>query len=224
MKSLHLFIGNKRYSSWSFRPWFLLRAAGIPFKETLIWIRRPDSPSKITRVSPGGRVPALKNGAVTVWESLSICEYIAEKFPEKGLWPENEKERAVARSISHEMHAGFQDLRQYLPCHFLNRYKRFAVPVEARADIVRILSIWRDCRKRYGKKGPFLFGRLTVADAMYAPVVFRFLAYGVQVDAVSRSYMKTIENLPASREWVKAASREKERIPSYEFSDREQSF
>ncbi len=224
MKPIRLFIGNKRYSSWSFRPWLLLRAAGIPFKETLLWIRKPDSAAKIRQVSPGGRVPALKDGAVTVWESLAICEYIAEKYPEKGLWPDGAREKALARSVSHEMHAGFQELRKYLPSNFVNRYRHFGVPADARPDIVRVLQIWREYRRRYARKGPFLFGRFTVADAMYAPVVFRFLAYGAKVDDVSRRYMKTIESLPASREWVRAAAKEKERIAAYEFSDENQNF
>lgn len=201
-----------------------MKAAGIPFKETLLWIRRPDSARKIARVSPGGRVPALKDGKVTVWESLAICEYLGEKFPTKGLWPMDPQGRAMARSISHEMHAGFQELRKFLPCHFLARYKRFPIPPEAQADIARVLSIWKECRRRYGKKGRFLFGNFSIADAMFAPVIFRFLAYGVKADEVSRRYMKAVESLPAAKQWVREAAREKERIPAYEFSGEEQKF
>lgn len=214
---MKLIIGNKRYSSWSFRPWLLLREAGIPFDEKLIWIRRADSASNIKKVSPGGRVPALLDGKITVWESMAICEYLAEKFPRKGLWPRDAAAKAVARSVSHEMHAGFGDLRANLPCHFLNRYEGFKIHAAALPDIARVLEIWTTCRKRYGKGGPFLFGRFGVADAMYAPVVFRFLAYGVRVDAVSRAYMREIESLRASREWVRGAARETERIAAYEF-------
>ena len=213
---MKLIIGNKKYSSWSFRPWFLLKMAGIPFEEKLIYIRKKDSYEKIRRYSPGGRVPALADGKVTVWESLAICEYLAEKFYKKDLWPKDPQAKAIARSISNEMHAGFQALRNHLPCHFFARYKDFTVPPEAQLDIDRILEIWSGCRKKWGKGGLFLFGKLSVADAMYAPVVFRFLAYGVKVDAVSREYMDTIVSLPASREWVRAAQAETEIIPAYE--------
>lgn len=215
---MQLIIGNKRYSSWSFRPWLLLKVARIPFKETLVYIHKPESFEKIRRYSPGGRVPVLMDGKVTVWESLAICEYVAEKFPAKALWPKDKAAKAMARSVSHEMHANFQELRRNLPCHFLNRYKNFQIPAQAQDDIRRILEVWTTARKKWGKGGPFLFGKFSVADAMYAPVVFRFLAYGVPVDAVSREYMKTIESLPATQEWLTDAAKETERIPAYEKS------
>lgn len=216
MKNLTLVIGNRKYSSWSFRPWLLLKVAGIPFAEKLIPIRKPSTAGAIRRYSPAGRVPVLVDGSVTVWESLAICEHVAESFPSKGLWPKDPRAKALARSISHEMHAGFQGLRSHLPCHFLARYRDFKVVPEAQADIDRVLEIWRNCRKRWGKGGSFLFGRFGVADAMYAPVVFRFLAYGVPVDRVSKKYMEAVTSLPASREWVDAARREKETIAAYE--------
>ena len=199
------------------RPWFLMKMAGIPFKEIQLWIRKPDSLKKIRKFSPGGRVPVLLDGKVKVWESVAICEYIAEKFPKKQLWPKDAKAKAEAVSVSHEMHAGFMAMRMNLPCHFINRYKGFVPPDDAKADIARIQEIWNDCRKKYGKAGPFLFGKFSVADAMFAPVVFRFLAYGVKADSkFSRGYMETIESLPASQEWVRGARQEKERIPAYE--------
>jgi len=213
---MELVIGNKKYSSWSFRPWLLIKAAGIPFTEKLILIRQADSAAKIGRYSPAGRVPVLRDGRVTVWESLAICEHLAEKFPSKRLWPSDPAAKAEARSVSHEMHAGFAALRQKLPCHFLARYRNFKAPADAQADIDRVLGIWKTARRKWGKGGPFLFGRFSVADAMYAPVVFRFLAYGVPADAVSRAYMRTIESLPASREWVAAARAEKAVITAYE--------
>ena len=219
MKQLNLIIGNKKYSSWSFRPWLLLKMAGIPFPETQIFIRKENTDAKIRRYSPAGRVPVLVDGAVTVWESMAICEYLAEKFPKKGLWPKGDRAKGVARSVSHEMHAGFQALRQNLPCHFLARYRDFHVAPEARPDIDRIGEIWKGCRELWGKGGPFLFGKFSVADAMYAPVVFRFLAYSVKVDAVSRKYMRTIESLPPSSEWVRAAREETTIIPAYENID-----
>ena len=216
---MNLITGNKRYSSWSFRPWFLMKMAGIPFKETHLWIRKPDSLAKIRKFSPGGRVPVLIDGNVKVWESVAICEYLAEKFPKKQLWPKDAKARAEASSVSHEMHAGFMAMRLNLPCHFINRYSNFVVPPDAQADIARIQEIWNDCRKKYGKLGPFLFGKFSIADAMFAPVVFRFFAYGVKADGkISQAYRDMIEGLPASQEWVRLARQEKERIPAYEKS------
>lgn len=214
---MRLIIGNKRYSSWSFRPWLLLKQAGIPFQETRVWLRQPQSLAKIRRYCPAGRVPVLLDSRAVVWESSAICEYLAEKFPGKRLWPDSTAAKAQARSIVHEMHAGFQALRANLPCHFVNRYRGFVVPAAARDDIARIQQIWRGCR-RQARGGPFLFGRFSVADAMYAPVVFRFLAYGVRVHDVCREYMRTIESLPATRQWVEAARHETPRIADYEMN------
>ncbi len=193
-----------------------MKMAGIPFKETQVWIRKPDSLDKIRKFSPGGRVPVLLDGKVKVWESVAICEYLHEKFPKKNLWPKDVKVRAQASSVSHEMHAGFMSMRTSMPCHFINRYSDFTFTEEAKADMARIQEIWNDCRKKYSKGGPFLFGKFSIADAMYAPVVFRFLAYGAQAGKISKAYMDTIESLPASREWVRSARQEKEIIPVYE--------
>lgn len=213
---LKLIIGNKKYSSWSFRPWLLMKVMEIPFKEVRIAIHRPDSLKKILHYTPAGRVPVLIDGRVKVWESMAIGHYLAEKFPKKFLWPKDPVARAVAYSVAHEMHAGFQGMRQALPCHFLVRYHGFSVPSSAQADIDRVESLWTDCRKKWGKGGPFLFGNFSVADAMYAPVVYRWLAYGVVPNRVCRDYMSAIESLPASREWVGAARHEKEVISDYE--------
>lgn len=213
---MKLLIGNKKYSSWSFRPWLLMKQAGIPFTEKMVWIHKADTLKTIRRYNPGGRVPALIDGKITVWESLAICEYLAEKFPSKQLWPRDHRARAVARAISHEMHAGFQAMRANLNCHFVNRYAGYKIPAEARPDVERVQEIWRDCRKKYGTGGPFLFGKFSIADAMYAPVVFRFLAYDVPVDRTCKDYMDAIELLSATRDWVKDAMSEKEVISVYE--------
>lgn len=213
---MKLVIGNRRYSSWSMRPWVLMRTAGIPFEEVFIAIRRPDTLKKIRRFSPAGRVPVLQDGAVTVWESLAICQYLSEKFPRKHLWPANTAARAAAQSVSHEMHAGFQELRKNLPSNFVVRYRQFTIPEAARPDIARVIELITDCRKKWGKGGPFLFGKYSIADAMYTPVVFRFLAYGVPVPRAVRDYMRTIEALPACREWTRAAAEERQRIADYE--------
>ena len=213
---MKLIIGNRRYSSWSMRPWVLMRTAGIPFEEIRIALRQPDSLKKIRRYSPGGRVPVLVDGAVTVWESLAICQYLSEKFPRKRLWPAGPSARAAAQSLSHEMHAGFQELRKNLPTNFAVRYRQFTIPKAARPDIARVVELIGGCRKKWGKGGPFLFGKYTIADAMFTPVVFRFLTYRVPVPPVVRDYMRAIEELPACREWTRAAAAERERIADYE--------
>ncbi len=184
MSKLKLIIGNKRYSSWSLRPWLLLKQAGIPFEEIKIYLFKDDTDQKIRQYSPSGKVPALVDGQLTVWESLAICEYIADKFPEKKLWPDNPIAKAVARSISHEMHAGFMNLRQNMPhnCAVVNPMKD--IPPLVKKDIARIEEIWISCRKNYGKGGDFLFGSFSIADAMYAPVVNRFVTYGVTLGSV----------------------------------------
>ena len=215
---MKLFIANQKYSSWSFRPWLLMKMTEIPFEIEKIFLKKPDTAKKIQKVSPSGCVPALVDGKVTVWDSLAICEYLAGKYPEKKMWPEDPAAKAEARSISCEMHSGFSEMRRQLPCHFLARYKDFVIADEVRPDIERILSIWSSARKQWSKEGPFLFGAFTIADAMFAPVVFRFEAYGVKGDKISEAYRKSILSLPASEEWVKGARAEKERIPAYEFT------
>ncbi|PIQ85097.1 MAG: glutathione S-transferase [Candidatus Omnitrophica bacterium CG11_big_fil_rev_8_21_14_0_20_45_26] len=193
-----------------------MKMAGIPFQETVLFLRKPGFDQNLSAFSSAGRVPVLVDGDINIWESLAICEYLAERFPEQCLWPKDRGMRAYARSISHEMHANFQALRQHLPCHFVARYQNFSIPPEAQNDINRVLSIWSGCRQTHAKEGPFLFGRFSIADAMYAPVVFRFLAYGVQVEDLHRAYMDMIEKLPAAKEWVYAAKQETERIEAYE--------
>lgn len=201
-KQLTLVIGDKRLSSWSLRPWLLLKEAGIPFNEALIRIHRPDSLKKILRYSKAGRVPALIDGNVTVWESTAICEYLAEKFPKAGFWPKDPKARAEARSISHEMHAGFQALRQNLPFSAKGPLPGHKMVPAAQPDVDRITEIWRECRKKYGKGGPMLFGKFTIADAMYAPVAVRFQVYGVKLDPVSAAYRDTVLSLEGMQEWL----------------------
>lgn len=206
---LTLVIGDKRYSSWSLRAWLALRQTGKPFREIRLPLFTPEFEKKIKKYSPGGKVPCLKDGKTVVWESLAICEYLAERFPAAGLWPKNAKARAHARSISNEMHAGFMELRKNLPMDCTSKITKI-IPNEAAEDIDRVTAIWREARKKYGQGGPFLFGRFSIADAMYAAVATRFATYGVKVDPVSKRYMDAILALPAMREWIAAAKSEKE--------------
>lgn len=213
---MHLTIANKRYSSWSLRPWLVLKAFGIPFEETVVPLKQPDTRARILAVSPSGKVPALQDGEVTIWESLAIIEYLAETFPEKPIWPRNRAARAHARAISNEMHGGFMPLRQGCP---MNLGKRFATPPmteDLRASIARVEEIWRDTRARFGKGGPFLFGAFTAADAMYAPVVTRLDTYAVSVAPDTRVYMDAVLAHPAFEEWRAAGLAEPWDIAEYE--------
>ena len=202
---LTLVIGSKNLSSWSLRPWLLMRRLGIPFEEVLILLDRPETDARIGEHSPSGFVPVLKDGGLTVWDSLAICEYLAERTPDRGAWPHDPAARAVARAVSAEMHAGFQNLRRHLPLNCRAHIPGFAVPVEAEADIGRINDIWGDCRRRFGAGGPFLFGRFGVADAMYAPVALRFSTYDVTLKGEAEAYARTLRDLPEVRQWVAAA-------------------
>jgi glutathione S-transferase len=212
VSDLTLVIGNKNYSSWSLRPWLALKAAGQVFDEVLIVLRRPETKAEILLHSAAGKLPVLKHGDLTIWESLAICDYIAETWPEAGLLPEDTRARAVARSVMSEMHAGFMPLRRELPmdiCKLSPLAQNGVTPGdEAKLDIARVQQIWQDCRGRFGKKGDFLFGGFTLADAMYAPVATRFRSYGVALDPVSEAYVNAIYAWPAMQEWCAAAAKE----------------
>lgn len=216
MDSFTLIIANKTYSSWSLRPWLVMKHVGIPFAEMRIPLYAPDSAQHLRELSPSGRVPVLKVGDLTLWDSLAICEYLAEQFPQHQLWPESITARAVARSVSAEMHSGFSALREHMTHNV-----RKSLPGKGRGpgvqeDIDRICAIWRDCRARFDADGEMLFGRFSIADAMYAPVVNRFVTYGVEVDPVSAAYMGAIQALPALQQWIADARTETEVIPQYE--------
>jgi len=205
---LHLIIGNKNYSSWSFRPWFAMKVTGITFQETVISLEATDFKARITAMSGAGKVPVLIDGDVHIWESLAILEYLAEKFPAAGLWPRDAAARAHARAISCEMHAGFQALRRQLPMNVWRPVIPRPLDADAKADVARIDAIWTECRSRFGEGGRFLYGGFGAADAMYAPVVWRFHTYAVAVSAAARDYMTAIMALPAWTEWGDAARRE----------------
>jgi glutathione S-transferase len=216
--TLTLVIGNKNYSSWSMRPWLALRANNIPFEEVFIplYTDNPADKQRILSFSRAGKVPSLVDRDITVWDSLAIIEYLAERFPDRKLWPEDRAMRAHARSISAEMHSGFMALRNECGMNLHRPVGPVALSADAKANIARIEEIWRDCRQRYGKGGPFLFGAFTGADAMYAPVVHRFRTYAIEVGAEARAYMETMMALPAFREWTKAGLAETLRIEKFE--------
>lgn len=214
MTELTLVIGNKNYSSWSLRPWLAMKQAGLKFSEVKIPIDIPERHAKIRRYSPSGKVPVLIHGNLTVWESLAICEYVAERFA-KDLWPADIAARVVARSICAEMHAGFQNLRENMPMDCRNRYPGEGITPATEAEIDRIITIWRECRQKFGKGGDMLFGNFTIADAMFAPVVLRFVTYDVKIHSEARDYAEAILALPALQEWVAEAYRETESILYY---------
>jgi glutathione S-transferase len=202
MAALKLVIGNKNYSSWSMRPWLALRANDIPFDEVFIplYTDNPADKDRILSFSRAGKVPALIDGDVTIWDSLAIIEYLAEKFPEKKLWPEQSASRAHARSISAEMHSGFVALRNECGMNLHRKVGPIALSDDGRANIARIQQIWSECHRRYG--GPFLFGAFGAADAMYAPVVHRFRTYAIEVEPDARHYFEAMQALPAFRQWT----------------------
>jgi glutathione S-transferase len=213
---LKLIIANKAYSSWSLRPWILLAHFHIPFEEVVIPLDLPETREKILEHSPSGKCPALRDGAVEVWESLAIIEYIAEKFPEKAIWPRAKGARAHARSLSSEMHAGFQALRQHCPTQFRRPVRKIALTAEVEADVARIEAAWAHARQTWGAAGPFLFGRFTAADAMFAPVINRFHVYDAPVGSGTRAYMDAVMALPAWKAWIADAEAEPWRIEKYD--------
>jgi glutathione S-transferase len=217
MAEFTLCIANKNYSSWSLRGWLALKQCGVEFEEVIIPLREPTTRGTILRHSPSGRVPALTHGDLTIWDSLAICEYLAETFPEARLWPADKEARAVARAVSAEMHSGFQALRQHLPMNMRASFPNRGVTPEVQADINRIAAIWRDCRKRFGEGGPFLFGAFSAADCMYAPVVSRFHTYKIEVEEVTQAYSAAILAWPAMEEWTTAATNEPMIIEDLEF-------
>jgi glutathione S-transferase len=212
--SLTLVIGNRNYSSWSLRPWLAMKHAGVAFEELRVPLNQPDTKARILRHSPSGRVPCLVDGALAVWDSLAICEYVNEQYAGGGLWPRDVAERARARSVSAEMHSGFAALRTHMSMDIRGRHPDPGAAAAARpdvgADIARIQSIWTDCLA--ASSGPFLFGGFSIADAFYAPVVTRFRTYAVALPARLSAYADAVFALPAMQEWAAAAAAEPETL------------
>jgi glutathione S-transferase len=214
---LKLVIGNKNYSSWSMRPWLALRACNIAFEEVFIPLYTGEADKKrILAFTHSGKVPALVDGDITVWDSLAIIEYVAERFPDAHLWPEDRASRAHARSISAEMHSGFAALRNECGMNLHRPVGAVALSENACADIARVQQIWIECRERYEKNGPFLFGAFSGADAMFAPVVHRFRTFAIDLAPKARDYMDAMMALPAFQEWTRAALAETIVIEKFE--------
>lgn len=208
-----LIVGTRNWSSWSLRPFMALKVTGAPFETIDIRLRQTDAPTtceQILRHSPAGKVPVLKiaegKETLTVWDSLAICETIAERHPDAGLWPDDAATRAIARSYSCEMHSGFPDLRSQLSMEFARKMPLPELREDTKTQVARIIDAWSVALATY--KGDFLFGRLSVADCMYAPVVSRFETYGVEVPAPVRAYMNRVLALPAMQEWKTVAEKE----------------
>jgi glutathione S-transferase len=207
MNGLKLVIGSPNASSWSLRPWLLLKQLRLPFEEIVIPLRQPDTGERIRVYSPSGKVPVLLADGLRIWDSLAIAEYLAEDHPE--LWPSDRATRALARAACNEMHSGFADLRTFLPMDFTARFDppgRLLAPVER--DVERIVALWAECRRAAPESGPFLFGRFTIADAMFAPVCSRFVTYAVRLPSAAEAYVGQMMGLPAMRDWGRLAQAE----------------
>jgi glutathione S-transferase len=212
MSEFTIVLGNKAYSSWSLRGWLMLKLTGAAFDEVVVPLDRPETKAAIRAHSPSGRVPTLKAEGLAVWDTLAIAEYLHERFPEAGLWPDDPGARARARSVAAEMHAGFAALRARLPMDLKRGPPEpgagFAVDGALTGEIARIVAIWSDCRARFGGAGDFLFGRFGAADAFYAPVATRFVTYGVTLEGAAADYRDALMARPDLRDWIAAAKAE----------------
>lgn len=221
MADLTLFLGNKNYSSWSLRGWIAVVLSGLPFEEVVIPLRRPETTERIRKVTPSGRVPALHwkllSGRVEVlWDSLAIGETLAERCPDRGLWPAEPEMRAHARAITAEMHGGFTTLRKQLPMNLRRNGPEAQPDADCGADIARIVEIWEHCRKTYGAGGPFLFGAPSLADAAFAPVATRFRSYRIGLPEIAETYVSTIHDWDLMAPWFADALAETWRIEAME--------
>ena len=208
MAEFFIGLGNKNYSSWSLRGWLALAACGVDFEEEVIPLDRPETKARLKELSPTARVPFLRHGDLLIPDSLAIAEYLAERFPAAGLWPDDSERRAKARAVTCEMHSGFTALRGELPMAMREDWPGRSFSAAAKADIDRVIEIWEDCRKNCEEDGPFLFGGFGIADAFYAPVVSRFRTYGVSLPERAEAYAQAILDWPDMQRWIAAARQE----------------
>ena len=217
MSKMTLYVGNKTYSSWSMRAWLVLRAAGLAFDEVVIPMNGPGTATRAIRDrSPSGRVPLLEHDGRLIWDSLAIAEYVAELAPDARLWPLDRADRALARSLSAEMHSGFAALRSTMPMNVRRAPFTLATNQEVHDEIARLVAAWNETRAVHGATGPFLFGAFGIVDAMFAPAATRLRTYGVPLDGRAREYVGAIHEQPLVREWIDAARRETWKIEAYE--------
>ena len=214
--SMQLLIGNKNYSSWSLRAWLLLRQLGVEFTERKVSLNDPAWKSKIKAVSPAGCVPVLIHGDMAIWDTFAIAEYLAESFVDLRIWPEDRAARATARSVSAEMHSGFAQLRTWMPMNIEARLPNRGWSLAVQTDIDRIVDIWTDARARFGQDGPMLFGSFSAADAFFAPVVWRFVTYGVELPEIAQAYVDAVRALEAMKAWQADALAENDWINNAE--------
>lgn len=209
-----LILGTKDWSSWSLRPYMAMRATGAAFEEQMVPLRRENSPERIRHYSPSAKLPVLRieedGRTTTVWDSVAICETLAERHPEATLWPEDPATRAVARSYAAEMHSSFAAMRATLPMDFARRLPTPALDDAAKADVARVIEAWSHALEHHGGDEGFLFGRFSIADAMYAPVVSRFVTYGIDVPPIVRGYIERMFALPAMKDWGEASRKDVE--------------
>jgi glutathione S-transferase len=208
VKPFVLYIGDRNLSSWSMRAWLATVVSGADFEEVVIRLDRPDTQAKLQAVSPTQQVPLLKHGEITVWDSLAICEYVADLFPEARLWPEDPHRRAHARAVSAEVHAGFHALRRELPMKIAARSPRPQLGAQADAELTRLFDSLSHCRARYHGFGPYLFGSFSIADCMYAPMWTRMITYGIALPASLETYREMLYARPAMQRWIGAAEAE----------------
>lgn len=212
MSDLQLVIGNKNYSSWSLRPWILLRHFGVEFKEKRVPLFVESTEAELAEYGSDYKVPILKDGELVVWDSLAILEYVSETYLQGGAWPKAVEARAIARSISAEMHSSFTNVRSELPMNCRKRFDSIILSEAAKHEVRRIASLWKHCRTDFGRGGDWLFGEFSIADAMYCPIALRFYGYSIPLDGVEADYVQTVLSHPAIMEWIEAGKNETEVI------------
>lgn len=212
MSDLTLIIGNKNYSSWSLRPWVFMKHNGIEFKEKRIALFTENTDKELAQYNSDFKVPVLQDSDLVIWDSLSILEYLSAKYLDSNGWPNEERARAIARSVSAEMHSSFTGVRSELPMNCRKKFRNVKLSAAAEREIERIKSLWRRCRAEFGEQGEWLFGQYSIADAMFAPMVLRFDGYSIPLDGVERAYVQTVMQQPSIVEWVEAGKVEKEII------------
>ena len=212
MSELMLVLGNKNYSSWSLRPWIFMRHFQLPFTEKMVWLFKDTTRDALEEYNSGHKVPVLRDGDMTVWDSLSILEYVSERYLQNRGWPADMQARAVARSISAEMHSSYVNLRNELPMNCRKKFSNIKLSGMALNDVERVTSIWRDCRREYGRAGKWLFGEFSAADAMFAPVALRFSGYSIDLGKVEQDYVDCVLEHPAIVEWIASGVAETEVI------------